>query len=418
MERNSNRLFQKFFSEKMSYTLSVIALSCIIIAAIIFLLLGDWKFSWILNEEKIGQFGDFIGGVVGTLLAFVAAILYYVALREQRKDIAINQESARLQNEALIKQIEEFEKQKEELELTRKVYEQQSKTMAEQEKTMKLQQFESNFYSMLELCMSIKNELNKKSKVADYFKEKYDELYSFAENKLETENHPPQRHSIVVSYYNELFLLYKGELSHYFKTIYRLIKIIDSNLFLDEKEKKFYCKIIRSQLSEYELLIMNYNYHSMYALKARNLIYKYNILKHTYAFSKIEFKCKYKIADKNIALLTFFHLLEEMLEKNINQFCDSFDIQEQQKKCKPLNCIVSLEYKDDVRVKIVCLDKGRLPAHFKEMVYDYLYDKLYITQFRILFDGISSTYEKEIDGALYIDYILNDKTVGKINIDN
>jgi len=417
MRINENKI-EKFFSEKMSYILSIIALSCIIIAAIIFFIFGNWQFSWILNEEKIGQFGDFIGGVVGTLLAFVAAILYYVALREQRKDIAINQESARLQNEALTKQIEEFEKQKEELELTRKVYEQQSKTMAEQEKTMKLQQFESNFYSMLELCMSIKNELNRKSKAADYFNEKYEELYSFAEDRLKKKIHPSHRHSVVVSCYNELFLLYKGELSHYFKTIYRLIKIIDSNLYLDEKEKRFYCKIIRSQLSEYELLIMNYNYHSIYALKARNLIYKYNILKHTYAFSKIEFKCKYDIADKDTALLIFFHLLEEMLERNINRFCNSFDIQEQQKKCKQLNCIISLEYKDDVRVKIVCLDKDRLPALFKEMIYDYLYDKLYITQFRILYDGISNSYEEEKDGALYIDYILNDKTVGKINIDN
>ena len=43
----------------------------------------------ILDEAKVAQFGDFVGGVVGTLLAFVAAILYYVALKEQRKDIAI-----------------------------------------------------------------------------------------------------------------------------------------------------------------------------------------------------------------------------------------------------------------------------------------------------------------------------------------
>jgi hypothetical protein len=83
---------------------------------------GSWNFSQTLDESKIGQFGDFIGGVIGTILAFVAAVLYYVALKEQRKDIAINQEAAKLQNEALKKQIEEFEKQKEELELTRKVY--------------------------------------------------------------------------------------------------------------------------------------------------------------------------------------------------------------------------------------------------------------------------------------------------------
>ena len=407
----------KIFTEKLGLILSVVSLVCFFGAIVIFFTFGSWEFSSTIDESIIAQFGDFIGGVIGTLLAFVAAILYYVALREQRKDVSINQESARIQNEALIKQIEEFEKQKEELELTRKVYEQQSKTMAEQEKTMRLQQFESNFYSMLNLCISIKNELNEKSNKNNFFKDKYDELSHFAEENLKDESHPVKRHNITVWHYNQLFLLYKGDFSHYFKTIYRIIKIIDSNSFLNEKEKCFYSKIIRSQLSEYELLIMNYNYHSMHASKARNLIYKYNMLKHTYAFSKIEFKCKYNIADKNTAVLTFFHLLGEMLEKNINQFCDSFDIQEQQKKCKYLNCIIKIEYKDDVKVRIICLDKDKLPPLFEKMIFDFLYDKLYIMQFRILLDGIHPLKKEEKDGFIFIDYILNEERIGRINID-
>jgi uncharacterized membrane protein required for colicin V production len=122
---------EKFFSENLSRILAIISFICIIVAAVVFFIFGSWEFSSTLDESIIGQFGDFIGGVFGTLLAFVAAILYYVALKEQRKDIAINQKSAKLQNDALLKQIEEFEKQKEELELTREVYEQQSKTMRE-----------------------------------------------------------------------------------------------------------------------------------------------------------------------------------------------------------------------------------------------------------------------------------------------
>ena len=53
--------------------------------------------------------------------------------------------------------IEEFEKQKEELALARNVYEQQYKTMKEQEHTMKIQQFESSFYSFLNVYITIKN---------------------------------------------------------------------------------------------------------------------------------------------------------------------------------------------------------------------------------------------------------------------
>lgn len=99
-----------------------------------------------LDEEKIAQFGDFIGGVVGTLLAFSASLLYYVALKEQQKDIKINQNS-------LDKQIEEFGRQVEELELSRKVY-------TDQHKTMLLQQFENNFFAYFDIYIKVKDKLD------------------------------------------------------------------------------------------------------------------------------------------------------------------------------------------------------------------------------------------------------------------
>ena len=162
--------FDKIFSEKLSAVIAITSLICLLVSIYIFIIHGSWQFSPILDEAKVAQFGDFVGGVVGTLLAFVAAILYYVALKEQRKDIAINQKSMNLQNEALAKQIEEFEKQKEELALTRIVYEQQCKTMKEQEHTMKIQQFESSFYSFLNVYIAIKNELNTNDEEKDFFK--------------------------------------------------------------------------------------------------------------------------------------------------------------------------------------------------------------------------------------------------------
>jgi uncharacterized BrkB/YihY/UPF0761 family membrane protein len=87
-DNNKAKSFLKrFFSEELSLILSVISFACIIISAIVFLVFGNWNFSQTLDESIIGQFGDFIGGVIGTILAFAVAVLYYVALREQRKDI-------------------------------------------------------------------------------------------------------------------------------------------------------------------------------------------------------------------------------------------------------------------------------------------------------------------------------------------
>lgn len=407
----------KIFSEKISVFIALISFVCLLIAIFVFVIYGDWKYSPILDEEKVGQFGDFVGGVIGTLLAFVAAILYYVALKEQRKDIAINQESIRLQNEAFAKQIEEFEKQKEELELTRKVSEQQYKTMREQEHTMKLQQFESCFYSFLNVYRSIKNELNLNSEEKDFFKDIFFELKTNVTDNLQHQS-PLDCHRKVQKVYVMLFLKYKGKLSHYFKTIYRLLRIIDASIFLSLSEKMFYAKIIRSQLTDYELLIMYYNYHSIYANKASLLVYKYNILKHINPLSKIEFQKKYNISTQdNHILASFFDTFSTLLEKCINQFCDSIDLQEVEEKVDNMNCIISISYIDKVSIKLSCFNISRIPQQFEQIVYDYLYDKLYITQFKTPEEEIADKTQEKFNETISLEYILNDKLIQKLNKD-
>ena len=97
-EQDNNEIF---FSEKTGKIFAIGGIAFIIMAAIIFILLGNWNFSQTLDEEKIAQFGDFIGGIIGSLFSLAGVILFYVALKEQRKDININQENLKLQNNAL-----------------------------------------------------------------------------------------------------------------------------------------------------------------------------------------------------------------------------------------------------------------------------------------------------------------------------
>jgi hypothetical protein len=282
---------------------------------------------------------------------------------------------------------------------------------------MKLQQFESSFYALLNVCISIKNELNRNSTEHNYFKERYDELLKSTYGKIKNEKHPTEFHETAVSNYMILFLHYKGELSHYFKSIYRLLKIIDASCIIDDNEKIFYSKILRAQLTEHELMLMNYNYHSLYALKAKNIIYKYNILKHTQPLSKIEFRCKYKTANENPILISFIDFLCKMLEENINLFCDNYDIHEQEKRFDKFNCTIKISYNDNVCVDITCFEKQKLPPSFENIIYDYLYDKLFISQYRLIDDGIISQSTSESKGVLFLNYTLNEKQIGKINID-
>ena len=106
------------FSEKTAKVLSYIGLLSIVLGAVVFIVFRSWDFSWTISEEKVGQFGDFVGGVVGSLLAFVGVILYYIALTEQRKDIDINRKALETQVEALNQQIEEFKAQTKEMQDT------------------------------------------------------------------------------------------------------------------------------------------------------------------------------------------------------------------------------------------------------------------------------------------------------------
>lgn len=95
MKRLTLKLLVKFrrllYVESFSVIIVAIAFLVLPVSAFLFILLGDWHFSLTMSEEKVGQFGDFVGGFIGTILAFAASLLYLLALREQRKDVRINQ---------------------------------------------------------------------------------------------------------------------------------------------------------------------------------------------------------------------------------------------------------------------------------------------------------------------------------------
>lgn len=306
-ESNEQDKKEIFFSENTGKLFAVGGIVFIILAALIFILLGNWNFSKTLNEEKIAQFGDFIGGIIGSLFSLAGVILFYVALKEQRKDININQENLKLQNIALNQQVEEFKAQKTELIETRKVYEeqtilfreqtnlykQQNKELKEQTSTGKLQQFDSSFFSYLNMFIDLKNTLDLKTDSKNYFGEIYLEI-----SKIESKDKTLiDSFTLIQTKYMEMFHLHKNELSHYFKTLYRIIILIDSSS-LEEERKQQYFKLLRSQLSDSELLVLYYNYHTNWGIKVRPYIIKYGLLKHIRILDKIEMGSNLEVNEK------------------------------------------------------------------------------------------------------------------------
>ena len=58
-----------------------------------------------VDSEKFAQFGDFIGGFIGSIWTLVGVFLFYKALTEQRADFKNNKDALELQVNALNQQI-------------------------------------------------------------------------------------------------------------------------------------------------------------------------------------------------------------------------------------------------------------------------------------------------------------------------
>jgi hypothetical protein len=153
---------KNLLTEKFSKRLLGIGLFLLLVGLIMFIW-NDWSLSTNdkIKADKIGQFGDFVGGLVGSIWALAGVVLFYVALTEQRTDFGTNRKVLEAQTEALKQQIKEFELQREELSATRKVFNIQSKTL-------KKQQFESTFFNLLNLHHEIVNSIDLRSRVDKY----------------------------------------------------------------------------------------------------------------------------------------------------------------------------------------------------------------------------------------------------------
>lgn len=342
------------FSEKTGINLTFFGAIFIVVAAIIFI-----GFESYINEEKTGQFGDFIGGIIGSLFSLIGVILFYVALMEQRKDININHENLKIQSNALKQQVEEFKAQKEELIETRKVYEEQTNLFREQtdfykkqyfelkEQTIvtKNQQFDRCFFSYLDVFSQLKNTLNKNENNNNYFSTIYKKL---KEVNIEGKNLFDSL-KLIQKQYILIFQNEKDNLSHYFKTLYRIIRLIDSSQIEIEKKNQYF-KFLRSQLSDSELLLIYYNCQSSMGVKVRPYIVKYELLKHLRVLDKVEMDIEL-IQDFKFELEDFLSMLYFYIFDGIKKY-NSIETIEDVNMSKTIKLISF-----DVEMKLEIVDK-------------------------------------------------------------
>ncbi len=226
-------------------------------------------FTWPINEislNKSGVFGDSFGALTALFsgLAFAGLIITIIM---QRDELAL---------------------QREELNLTRQELKRQRQEMHNQNETLKIQRFENTFFKMLGSLENCRNDIKVNNPIPvgtntigrDAVKVMYENFVGFylrdSHGKFKKESKDKMG---LANKYRDFYARYGDELGQYYRTLYNILKFIDSADFIDNK--MIYSNLVRAQLSRYELLLFFYNCLGIYGnKKMAPLAKKFNMFKH------------------------------------------------------------------------------------------------------------------------------------------
>jgi hypothetical protein len=261
----------------------------------------QWKslgFSYPIDYNLFGTLGDFIGGVLGTIIAFYSV---YLLVRTFQNQIETNA-SVTTTNESVVQVNNDVI-------ATNKKLIQQSQ----------LQIFDSRFNTLLNLYhKAVESYSEGDLKGRDCF-----ERYALDFKNSGYENHTEyKRRSLgAVSEYLVLYANHRRGLSVHYRMLYLLSRLTAEEK-MRENYRVTYAKSIRGQLSEGELLLLRYNCLAPYGQKMCQYVNQFNLLKHLPIMSLLEFtywrkmvKDEDKISSIDQLALSLKKLMTKMLDK-------------------------------------------------------------------------------------------------------
>jgi hypothetical protein len=245
-----------------------------------FLISGDYmRGRWIPNIDKIKEIHPFMTGIVLPLLTFGSTILVIENLRSNT-----------------------------------------------------LQNFSNNFFKLIDQNRKILEGVNCetshllardiKSKGKDFFDDLADKIadeYDIISKKtnaralrkinagLLAAAGNKQGKELLVIIYDHYFHIHHSDIGHYFRNLYYIVKYVDKAK-IQREEKKDSLKILRSQLSNYELLILAYNGMHPYGKEFYPFIDSYELLKSLNNETKVPAIYRKRIIDISILKEAYPHL--------------------------------------------------------------------------------------------------------------
>lgn len=222
-----------------------------------------------VDTQRIGQFGDVFGALNALFSAFAFAVLIFTMFL-QRRELAL---------------------QREELEHTRNEIRGQKEQLQAQNLTMQRQAFESSFFALLGAYQDIVRMLDVRKLDGTLIRQGRDCFEYFFSRSLRRDYLVINEKGLlgieasragrvrqisdltgfqemaqtrggvdknITQAYVSFFLQHQSDVGHYFRTVYHIYRFIDES-DLEWKEKQRFARIVRAQLSTYELLLFFYN---------------------------------------------------------------------------------------------------------------------------------------------------------------
>lgn len=166
--------------------------------------------------------------------------------------------------------------QREELKLQRKELNEQKLEFREQNKTLKRQRFENTFFNMLSLQQEIVANISfdevkaifdfnahtqDKQRTSYNGRTLFREIYLNLKVAIDTKHsYQGVKSAIQANNYNVYsYIPATTRFDHYFRHLYRIFKYVDTSDLIPNNERYEYACIVRSQLSDYELVMLFYN---------------------------------------------------------------------------------------------------------------------------------------------------------------
>lgn len=211
-----------------------------ILVIAVFTLMGAAAFiglvsNWPGDTYSLGTLGDFLGGTLNPILTFLTfvGLLFTIVLQQRELHLA---------NEAKIKADRE---------------------LLEEKKERARQQFENTFFQMLTLHNTIVNSLDLRSDpIADgstSHKEWHgrDCFARYYEHFRKAYNSAKRNRSAnpIADGYDEFWRKDQKDLAHYFRFLYNIFRVTDGS----DLASPVHIKLLRAQLSDFELLVLFYN---------------------------------------------------------------------------------------------------------------------------------------------------------------